>query len=242
MSLESGAFEQAISPAEQDSVNGLIRQPPHHLVVIEPSPTFEDPGTSSATPGRVWEEPFVREPESTGSGFGQEPAEHEPQVNPGPAEVTRRAIAELRRISGLTWEQLGQLFDVSRRSVHFWASGKPLNAANEARVLRVLDIVRQADRGDGRRTRAALFQGEEGNTPFDLLAAQRFEKARALVGSGPGRPPQPAKTKLADQEIRARKPPSPATRVDVEQEPVHRDVGRGRAVRTVRRRRRGGSR
>ena len=33
------------------------------------------------------------------------------------------AIGELRRLSGLTWDQLARLFNVSRRSLHFWASG-----------------------------------------------------------------------------------------------------------------------
>ena len=36
------------------------------------------------------------------------------------------AIGELRRLSGLTWDQLARLFNLSRRSLHFWASGKPM--------------------------------------------------------------------------------------------------------------------
>src|SRR6185503_7037508 len=36
------------------------------------------------------------------------------------------AIMEIRRLSGMTWEQLANLFEVSRRTVHFWASGKAL--------------------------------------------------------------------------------------------------------------------
>ena len=62
-------------------------------------------------------------------------------------EATRKAVSELRRISGLTWEQLAGLFGVSRRAVHFWASGKPLNATNHQRLMRVLDVVRGADVG-----------------------------------------------------------------------------------------------
>src|SRR2546428_13805112 len=34
------------------------------------------------------------------------------------------AIMELRRLSGMTWEQLASLFEVTRRTVHFLASGK----------------------------------------------------------------------------------------------------------------------
>jgi hypothetical protein len=38
-------------------------------------------------------------------------------------EPAPRVIAEIRHLTGLTWEQLAQVFNVSRRSVHFWASG-----------------------------------------------------------------------------------------------------------------------
>src|SRR4051812_580671 len=41
------------------------------------------------------------------------------------------AIAELRRLTGFTWDQLARLFHVSRRSLHFWASGKIMTPANE---------------------------------------------------------------------------------------------------------------
>ena len=56
-------------------------------------------------------------------------------------ERTRRAISELRRISGLTWHQPGQLLGMSRRSVHYWASGKPLNAGNQERLTRVFSTL-----------------------------------------------------------------------------------------------------
>ncbi len=58
------------------------------------------------------------------------------------------AISELRRISALTWEQLGQLFRVSRGSVHFWApltrrmSKKHGARSEEGRALRALREIR----------------------------------------------------------------------------------------------------
>jgi DNA-binding transcriptional regulator YiaG len=48
-----------------------------------------------------------------------------------PGRSTQQAVNELRKLSGLTWEQLATLFNVSRRSVHFWASGQSLTSANE---------------------------------------------------------------------------------------------------------------
>ena len=154
------------------------------------------------------------------------------------SEITPRAISELRRIAGLTWEELGRLFGVSRRSVHFWASGRPLKAVNEQRVRGVLDVVREADRGDARSNRTVLFEIAEGGTPFDLLALQRFDEARALLGPGPGR--RHVKLGELDDAAKAeRKPLPPAELIDALNDGVHHDVGQGRPARTVRNARRG---
>src|SRR5262245_15054918 len=48
------------------------------------------------------------------------------QTNSGfkvaPDVSTGSAVMEIRRLSGLTWEQLSALMGVARRSLHFWAS------------------------------------------------------------------------------------------------------------------------
>jgi DNA-binding transcriptional regulator YiaG len=54
-------------------------------------------------------------------------------------ETTRGAISELRRIGGLTWAELGQLFGASPQSIHSWASGRTLDAVTEQHLLRLLD-------------------------------------------------------------------------------------------------------
>ena len=194
-------------------------------------------GTSSAEPTKVWEAPYVNAADATASAPRGELVEHQPERDP---DAARKAIAELRRISGLTWEQLGQLFEVSRRSVHFWASGKPLKSANEARLMRVLDVVRAADRGSARATRAALLDASEGTTPFDMLVAQRFDEARAALGRGPGRVAK-ALSPLGAAARAARKPLPPGELFDAKSDRVHREPGRARAARTARNRRRGRS-
>ena len=146
---------------------------------------------------------------------------------------TSGAIAELRRTSGLTWDQIGRLFGVSRRCVHFWASGKPMNAANEQHLLQILDVVRQADRGDARGNRAVLFEVSAGRTPFDLLASKRFDEAGALLGRGPGSRRltfRPLDAKAAAE----RAPLPPEALIDAMNDRVHRDVGSVRPARTVR--------
>jgi DNA-binding transcriptional regulator YiaG len=76
------------------------------------------------------------------------------------------AIAELRRLSGLTWDQLARLFDVSRRSLHFWASGKAMTPSNEEHLQRVLGAVRKIDRGSAGANREALLAARgDGTVP-----------------------------------------------------------------------------
>jgi len=208
------------------------QQIPQRLWVIVPSGALSFSRTSSAEPARLWE--GIYESEATASGCSSE----QQADTPDGAEMTRQAISELRRISGLTWEQLGELFDVSRRSVHFWASGKPLSSGNEPRLMQVLDIVRAGNRGDARSTRAALFEVREGTTAFALLAAGQFEEARVALGLGAARP-KPALWKLSGAAETARKLPPPEDLVDAQHDRIHRDRGRARAARTLRNQRRG---
>ena len=162
------------------------------------------------------------------------------RADSGESAPTRQAISELRRISGLTWEQLGELFEVTRRSVHFWASGRPLSAANEERLMRVLDVVIYADRGNARSTRRALLNPQGGLSPFDLLVAQRFDEARSALGRGSGRT-APARTELSSAAKAARRPLPPESLFGAEHNPVHREPGRARIARTARNKRRGRS-
>lgn len=156
------------------------------------------------------------------------------------SETTRRAISELRRIGGLTWAELGQLFGVSPQRMHSWASGGTPDAVTEQHLLRVLDVVRLADRGDARSNRMVLFAIADGETPFELLASQKFEEARAILGPGPGRR-LPKLTALDDATKAERRPPPPEELIDALNDSVHQDLGRGRAACTVRNRRRGPS-
>ena len=162
------------------------------------------------------------------------------RADSGESAPTRQAISELRRISGFTWEQLGELFEVSRRSVHFWASGRPLSAANEGRLIRVLDVVNHADRGNARSTRRALLNSLDGPSPFDLLVAQRFDEARIALGRGIGRT-APARTELSSEAKAARRPLPPESLFGAEHDPVHLEPSRARIARTPRNKRRGRS-
>lgn len=213
------------------SVSGFERQQWPQLSVIVVSGALCVPGTSSAQPTRLWEAPYVHAHDATASGSAWKDLANDQGQHK--SEATRQAIAELRRVSGLTWEQLGHLFGVSRRSVHFWASGQALNTANEKHLSQVLDIIRTANRGDARSTRSALFEVVGGMTAFDLLSAKRFEEARTRLGEGPKRQ-RPAPTELSPEAKAARAPLPPEELIEAQQDRVHRDPNRARAARTVR--------
>jgi transcriptional regulator with XRE-family HTH domain len=156
-----------------------------------------------------------------------------------PTTSTDAAISEVRRLSGLTWEQLAELFGVSRRTLHFWASGKPMNATNEERLHHLLGLLRAVDRGASDYTRAALLAPDaEGVRPFDLVAAGKLEVARGVLGLGDTR--RLTLRPLSDEARAARRPPTPADLVGALQDPVHVEPGRGRAAESVRVRRGGG--
>ena len=202
--------------------------------VILISGALSESGTTSEQPVSSYEHLGARWLDSTASVATGEAAERPA----GERTVTSQAISELRRISGLTWEQLAQLFGVSRRSVHFWASGNPMNARNEEHLMRVLDVVRAADRGDARSNRAALLDVREDKRPLDLLAEKRFPEATSRLGRGPGRR-GPALGELSEAAKDARRPLKPEELIDARHDRVHRDLGSARAAKTARKKRRG---
>jgi DNA-binding transcriptional regulator YiaG len=147
------------------------------------------------------------------------------------------AIAELRRLSGLTWDQLARLFNVSRRSLHFWASGKPMAPSNEEHLQRLLAVVRTIDRGTATANRALLLAArEDGTFPFDMLAIGAYDRVLALLATGEGRRVTPSG--LSEAERAARTPPRPEDLMGALQDRIHPSSGRLRAARSVNRHRR----
>lgn len=144
------------------------------------------------------------------------------------------AISELRRLSGLTWEQLARLFRVSRRSLHFWASGKAMTPANEEHLQRLIVVLRKVDRGSSAANRTALITADRnGVVPFDLLADERYDFALAMLGQAqhpaPTGPPS-----LAEKVKLERAPRSPEELIDALHDRVHRETGTARPAKSVR--------
>lgn len=155
------------------------------------------------------------------------------------AEVNRDALNELRKLSGLTWEQLAKLFNVSRRSLHFWASGQPLSRFNEENLNRLLGTIRYINRGSASLNRNLLLSsGQDGRLLFDLLIAGEHEEVKRILCPG-NAPQKPQLVPLSEDASMSRMPPPPENMVDALQEPIHREVGRSRPVRAARSRKHG---
>lgn len=158
----------------------------------------------------------------TDSGFTVE------EVHTGSAE-----IMELRRLSGMTWGQLAQLFGVTPRTLHFWASGKRLTASNEEKLHRVVAMIRQIDRGSARENRDALFMAQsDGIRPIELIQMGKYGDVISRIGETQFR--RPVLTPLSSEARSQRLPMKPSDLTTALQTTVHREIGRTRVARAVR--------
>jgi hypothetical protein len=154
-----------------------------------------------------------------------------PPVLPGIIETSQETLNELKQLSGLTWEQLAKVLNVSRRSLHFWASGKPISSFNEEHLRPLLATIRYIDRGSPDINRGALLQPQQGSTiPLDLLIAGKNEEVKRLLGAGTA-VEKPKLRPLSPEAIASRILPSPEHLIDASQNKIHREVGRSRPAR-----------
>lgn len=94
-------------------------------------------------------------------------------------------ICEIRRIGGLDWDQIAEIFTVSRRSILSWVSGQPMNDADKNRLDRLYVVIRYVYRGSPGKTRLALTKPlADGNTPCDLMRKGFFGAVEYLMGPG----------------------------------------------------------
>jgi len=187
--------------------------------------------TAKATPDSIIVRRLTVDSQTTGSNRQADTVD--------PTSV-RSTIAELRRLSGLTWEQLAGALGVTRRTVHFWANGRPINLRNERHLHALLQAIRQADRGMARANREMLLAADEGTCPLDLLAAHEYSDFLQQVGEGKGRR-KLAREPLSPAAQSNRGPLPPEQLIDALQGRVHNDPGPSRAVKRRRGRRRGRS-
>jgi hypothetical protein len=102
-----------------------------------------------------------------------------PSLPPLPA-----AMYEIRRISGLTWDELAVIFGVNRRSLHYWANGGPVRPENALRIRCILYAMRQLNRRGATETRLTLLTPDtSGASPLDLFTQDRLDRAIAAFNA-----------------------------------------------------------
>ncbi len=147
-------------------------------------------------------------------------------------EGTSQAIMELRRLSGLTWDQIARIFGVNRRSVHFWANGKAMNQLHEEKLHTVLAVVRKIDTGSASANRSALLSCDsQGRSPVDMLRDANFTDIFSVIGVS--KTSRVATRNIANSEFERRKiPATPQQLLGTLHENVHVDAAPKKRVLT----------
>ena len=149
-------------------------------------------------------------------------------------KTSQQAVNELRKLSGLNWDQIASLFSVSRRSVLFWASGEPLSPANEEKLNQIFDTVAYISRGSASQNRNLLMSiADDGRSYLELLAASEYESVKRIFGAG-NAPEKPKLGRLSKEAEMSRLPPNPADLVDALQDSIHYEIGKSSAAKSVR--------
>lgn len=142
----------------------------------------------------------------------------------GPKLSASREIQELKSTSGLTWDRLGQIFGVSRRSLHNWADGNSISSKNHQKLTKILLLLEKVTQGSPGLNRKLLLSIREGVVPIDLLVEGRFEDFENLLDGVRLIAPR----ELSSDEVRARAPIAPAMLMGTHSDPIHKIIDRPR--------------
>lgn len=92
-------------------------------------------------------------------------------------------IKSLKLESGLTWDQIARTFDVSRRSIHLWATGGRISAGNAEALQSFAALVRAVGGSTPEETRNSLLTlGPDNHSPLDRFRRERHALSRAVGG------------------------------------------------------------
>ncbi len=80
-------------------------------------------------------------------------------------------VAGLRDISGLTSDQIGRLFGVSRRSVQNWVAGAPMASIHEERLAHLYSVVLECGNSPEER-RKKLLSSARGMSLFHQMIGE----------------------------------------------------------------------
>lgn len=228
----------SLEEVQGTSAAGRMKGAATGLVFLLASVPMPVQNTSSAEPSTIWPEYDVAVvgaattvDESPQGYFSVFPALAQGQ-DPSSTQQPRSQLAELRRLTGFTWEQLARLFNVDRRSVHNWVSGRRMNRRNEEALKRIVGVMRQIDRGSSSVNRNLLLEPRNGVIPFDLLASGRYEDALMTIGLA--NRVRNAPPKLSTEAERQRLPEPMESRAGTLEDAAHPPAANSRAARSRR--------
>jgi len=147
------------------------KDPARTLVALLGLQAFASTSTSVSAPSHADWPVVIRDPSATGVWVGEISV----------VKTAPEVLDEIKHVSGLTWEQLGRIMGVSRRSIHLWLQGKPLNQANEERLHAIRQIIRSLGGRSQLEVRSRLLDKSGGASVVDLLAAGDDKAAAALA-------------------------------------------------------------
>lgn len=91
----------------------------------------------------------------------------------GPLALRRpdQELADIKRLSGLTWDQIAECLGVDRRSLHHWMKGQPVATENEKRLRGMATLVRRMPASAPADARALMMDTSSGSSMIEDLAA-----------------------------------------------------------------------
>lgn len=96
-----------------------------------------------------------------------------------PVSLLRR----IRRISGLTWDELSTAFSVSTRALHNWDAGGLLRQKHLQRLHEVAGLFDRLDRGNPVYLRNLLLKDFGGQNALVMLRAGQLKEVEVLLGA-----------------------------------------------------------
>lgn len=90
----------------------------------------------------------------------------------------------IKENSGLTWDQVARVFDVSRRTVHLWAKGSRVSARNAEAIREFAALVSEVGGRTPTSKRSSLLAiGSDGLSALDRFRRVQYDAASDVTGT-----------------------------------------------------------
>jgi hypothetical protein len=97
-------------------------------------------------------------------------------------------LAEIKRMTGFGWKEIGDVLGCSRQTVYNWTQGTAVRPENAKRISALHETVKFFDRGSQHENAELIATAYAGRTLLDMLTSGEFAVVRRLAGKGAGRP------------------------------------------------------